>query len=262
MRVGSIAYLPPKGICGSEAFLANVFKWKPEHPFYFYSDDPFNGVTNNIIANPEIVKSPRHAFAVQNLLWLFGLKLAIDIGLDYFIYVEADCRFHMEGWDEIMLQDHFRENKTPLVSGTPVQFNVSQSGPIPLRRSIELAYRYQSSTGFLSPIHGAWPGSPTHFLLFPNGALGVYQTKLMADIFMGFDADIGRFATTFAAWDHEVGRGLWNRFKEDVFDQFQFSTQSYSGYGDSLFTFAERGKMLTDGKVVGVHQIKTSDTFL
>lgn len=260
MKIATISYVPPKGRLNSESYMHNLESYKLTHPLYLYSDDPSWGF--NQIENPEVIRHPKKHFAVNNLVFLFGLNLAMDLGLDYMIYLESDCRMRGDKWDEIITNDCFRENKQPILYGTPVIFNISQSGFTPLRMGLELAHNYLRTTNCPPVVHGAWPGSPAHFLVFPNGALGVYHVPTLNEIFNGFKADIGRSALDMAAWDHSVGVGFFTKFGVSCCEKFQFSTCSFSGYGDQMTTPEWRKDLLMSGKMVGIHQWKGSESLV
>ena len=260
MKVATISYVPPKGRLNSDSFMRNLEAFDTKNQLYLYSDDSAWGL--NSIANPDIVKHPKKHFAVNNLVFLFGLNLAIDLGLDYMLYLESDVRVRGDNWDQIIFDDCFRARKTPLIYGTPVVFNISQSGFSPLRKAVGLVNEFMNVTNCPAVVHGAWPGSPAHFLLFPNGALGVYHVPTMAKIFDGFRTNIGKSAMEIAAWDHSVGVGMYNLFGSDCIDQFQYATACYSGYGEDMTNHDFRRQLLLNGKCVGVHQCKHDDPWL
>jgi hypothetical protein len=259
MNLATISYLPPRGQLNSEAFVANLAHWPGSLPLHLYSDDASWGPDIHHVANPEVVRNQKHWFSVNNLVFLFALKLAIDLKLDYFLYLESDARVRGEHWDQIIFDDCFRENRQPLLYGTPVIFNLSQSGPTPLLRGIDIAYRFIAMTGCPTAVHGSWPGAKFKFALFPNGALGIYHVPTLAQLFQGFEADIGRYAASITAWDCEIGQRFYQYFGDGIFDQFQFATRCYSGYGDELTTLDQRKALLYSGKISAVHQAKTND---
>lgn len=261
MRIGIIAYVPPPKRFQSDAFVANLSHWKTDLPIFLYSDYP-RDTSYNHIANPDVVKAAKFPFAVNNCVYLFGLKLAVDAKLDKFLYLEADCRVRGDHWAERIFDDCFRGGNEPLIYGTPVGFNLSQGGGIVVKRFIQLFHNSIQDTGCPPAVHGAWPGSPLHPILFSNGASSIYDTKLATEIFTGFDKDIGRAAISTPAFDHTWGVGLWKKFGAEMFDHFQYSRITYSGFGDTLMDFHERKTLLLSGKMACVHQIKSDDTFI
>jgi hypothetical protein len=258
----SVGYVPPstKSNLNPIAFVENISAWKCKYPVLLYSDHNYDGF--NKIANPEQVKHPRFPFAVNNAVFLFGLKLAIDSKADYMLYLESDVRVRGHGWDEIIFDDFFRDGKEPILYGTNVSFNISQGGGEVVKRFIDLNHRFIKATGCPPAVHGAWPGSPEHPILFPNGALTIAKVSFLQEVFGGFEKDIGRSALSHAAFDHEIGVKFWRKYGIEMFDHFQFSTKCYSGYGDTLMDYGQRKEKLLSGQMNAIHQCKTSETFI
>lgn len=258
---GVVCYVPPSGKLNSEAFLRNVSAWQVNCPIYLYSDQLRDSVTNQI-PNPEVVKNPRRWWNVNNCCFYFGLKLAIDAKLEYFLYLESDCRVRGDGWADKMFADAIEQMPNPVIYGSPIIYEIASSGYVPLRRATEFCCKHLSETGLAVPVYGGFPFRHNQIYTYPNGALGIYHTPTMAEIFHGFDRDIGHCAMNTTAWDIEVGIRLWNKFGLEIFDRFAISHVSYSGCTDQLVTEAERKEMLMRGERVAVHQVKANEDWL
>lgn len=141
-----------------------------------------------------------------------------------------------------------------IVAGSPVAYNVSDSGHRTLRRVIEYAHAYLQASGFALPIYGFMP----NLALYVNGAMAIYDTQIMAKVFNGFSTDIGRWACMPQAWDLKSGEVFFQMFGEDVFNLVVPLTCTYSGCGDRIYNEPERIQMLESGKVCGIHQVKSA----
>lgn len=258
MKVATIAYAPPRRIPGAKAFVDNVGKYATENPVYIFSDDrTWPNVVG--IENPEVVKHPRITWAVSNCVFLFGLRLALQLDLDYFLYLEADCRVKGDLWDKALFDEIMpfvysagASDDWPVVAGTPVCYNPSGSGHEALKRVTQMAWEHLQRTGRAMAIYGFQPG----LSLFPNGALAIYHTQTIAKMYPGFAGNIGRTALATHAFDMHIGKQLWGMFGMSLFERFVCSVKGYSGCTDDLVTFAERKAWLESGAVVGIHQVK------
>jgi hypothetical protein len=254
---GIIGYVPPSGRFNSDAFRRNVASWKTKHRLILFSDGDWPGLER--IPNPEIFRN-RHHYSVNNAVFLIGLHIALAAGMEFFLYIESDCRVRGHEWDQAIWSD-FNQWKGIVAYGSPVIYNQSQNGHNNLKRSTEMAWDYQSATGLAMPQYGAWPGAGKDICLYPNGALGVYHTKTMASFFPNSQNDLKRELAGIMAWDVSIGQGLWRSFGAEVFDRVGFSRVTYSGCGDSLVGQDERGAMLATGKKVAIHQWKGEEDF-
>lgn len=254
MNLGTIVYVPPTGRLNSDAFLANISAYKSRYPIYFYSDEKSRGV-ENIIANPEVTKNPRRPWTINNAIWFFGLKVAIDAKLDYFCYMEADCRVGCDYWDDAGFTE-VEQSPGAVIYGSPVCYNICAQGKDVANKTIDLACRYKALSGMPMPFYGKWPGSGDRYALYVNGALGIYKTDVMAEVFAGFDNDIGRSAATFTAWDLAMAHGLWAKYKHELPDKVALSSVWLSQYGNELCSEKDRLEMLASGKFMAIHQCK------
>lgn len=256
MNLGSIVYVPPSGRLCSDAFMANINAYSSKYPIYFYSDEKGRGI-ENLIANPDVVKNPRRPWNVNNAVWFFGLKLAMDAGLDYFAYLESDVRVGCNNWDDAGFTEMLEQNPDAVIYGSPVCYNIAQQGKDVANKTIDIACKYKALSGMPMPFYGKWPGSGDKYALYVNGALGIYKTSVMAEIFSGFDLDIGRAASTFTAWDLAAAHGLWTKYKHELPDKVALSSVWLSQYGNEICSEKERLEMLASGRFKCVHQVKS-----
>lgn len=261
MQFATIAYLPPRGRFNSDSFFRNLEAWPPKHPLLLYTDDPSWGPSwaVHIVQNPESYRN-RYPYSVNNAVFLMGLLLAIQQGIEFFLYLESDCRVRGDNWDDTIWQD-FQTWKNPVAWGSPIIYNQSQNGHDNLKAATELAWTYQKETGLAVPQYGAWPGAGKDLCLYPNGAIGIYHTQTIAKIFPNATTRFHEEVASMIAWDVSIGAGLWRIFHEDIFNRFAFSRVTYSGCGDSLVTAGGRRYMLESGSKVAVHQWKGTETF-
>lgn len=254
---GIVGYVPPPGRFNSDAFHRNVSAWKTKHRMILFSDADWAGAVK--IPNPEMFKN-RHHYSVNNAVFLIGLHIALEAGMEFFLYLESDCRVRGHEWDQTIFSD-FNTWNSIVAYGSPVIYNQSQNGHENLKRATEMAWNYQSATGLGMPQYGAWPGAGKEICLYPNGALGVYHTKTVASFFPNSQNDLRRELGGILAWDISIGQGLWKTFGWQVFERVGFSRVTYSGCGESLITQEERKEMLVSGGKVAIHQWKGEETF-
>jgi len=260
MKIGTISYVPPVGVGNAEAFLKNLAAHKTAHPLYLYSDHPWKQVDFGI-ADPTVVRTGQAPWAISNCVWLFGLKLAADMELDYFMYLEADCRVRSRSkelaWDEILFNDFF-DTPGALFGGSPVVYFPSESGADVLSDITKFCAAHLEVVKRPVPIYGTVPGRAYPLCLYPNGAGGIYHTKTMLECFSGFLPDIGRYSQRITAWDIVIGQEMFKKFRRGVISKFAPIASELSAYGDSIYGLDARMNMLTSGTVNLVHQIKSA----
>lgn len=257
MKCATLAYVPPEGIGHPKVFLENVRKFKTRHPVILYSDSPEYKDMNFQVASPDRVRNPKVPWAVNNCAFFFGLKIAEDLGLDYFCYLESDCRVNGKHWDEVL--DDWAGGDT-VVAGSPVFYNMSNAGGESLVAATDFACTTLRLTTRPVPWYGGSPQSNAKPCVYPNGAGGIYHTKTIVNLFPGFQLDIGRYAQKCTAWDMEIGFRLWDRFGVELFDRFVTPPEIFSCYGDTIHSFEERTQALVEGRASIIHQVKTAWT--
>lgn len=287
-KLGVVGYCPPPSFPGASAFLENFNLFRPAGEAVIYSDHaPYNFIP---VLDPEKIegKDKNPQWAVNNAIFAAGVCLAARTGLTHMIYIEADCRFGCKGWDSIIFDEYFRLPFPPIAAGSLVAHACVNGGRKFYDRFTDMiASNRHSKKAHPIPIYGVpvpdekrslfpdlspsviEPGSKNDAFkpaVYPNGALGVYDVAWLCEIF-GIGPD-GKFKegrhmmeiVLSVAWDHVIGRRLYDRFGADVFDVVAHLNSCYSGYGNRLNTESERLQMLRDGKCVGVHQVKSDAT--
>lgn len=255
MKISSYCYVPKPGVGHPEAFLENILAYSTAYPLVLYSEHlPYNF---RWCENPEAVKHPRAQHWISNFAFLAALRFAIADGVDYMLYLEADCRVRGDNWDVKMVEE-FQCWPNAVAGGSPVCYNIASSGHAVLRRAISFASDYLGASGFGMPIYGFM--SP--LCLYPNGAGSIFKVGPIATILgkTGFETDLTKASRSKEAWDLAIGFGLWAMYGVEVFDRFAPLTRSYSGCTDSITTEPERIAMLESGQRVLVHQIKSNWT--
>lgn len=262
MNLASLLYLPPpKAYPSAEAFVKNLQRFPPKHPLIVYSDHDYNWPDQILLpGSPECVKGATDAqgrpnqFAINNLVFLTGLRIAIAKGVSHCIYLEADCRVGCKDWDDHIFEEYFTLPRPAIAAGTLATYN-------PCNHSAEAARRWQQlvarNTRRNVPVATyGWVGAAQQHpsCVFPNGALSVLDIDWMQRLFP-LDNTV-KTAGDLCAWDMALGKNIWERFGVQSYDVMGFLECIYSSYGDILTTQEERLQMLRDLKAVAVHQVK------
>lgn len=254
MNLASVVYLPPSRMVGTDAFKQNLAQFKTHYPIYTYSDCDDSAEWK--VGNPEVARHPRMPWAVNNAVFLYGLNVAVDAGLDYFLYLEHDCRVRMDYWDRVLFAEA-TDLDAMIVAGTPVFWWIPNGGNKFLKRATEWAHLYQSGSGMGVPMYGH--REQARPCIYPNGAGGIYHTQTILKYCpQETRMNVPQSAQRMRAWDMQIGDGLWGEFGADVLDRFTPILSQYSGYGEMVTTESERQQMLTSGDKVLVHQIKST----
>lgn len=261
MKVGSVAYLPPPGVAGVESFVKNIVSYNTEHPITFYSDTPEAYPELDVKRIPDVPKTVLYRnlpLSANNSAYVRGIELAHADGLEFFLYLESDCRVRGDGWDG-KLFDEFFGQKDCLVGGTPSVFNMGLAPANAALRMLKFINSTVKRTGRL-PLIWQTVSRDGHAppFAFPNGAGGIYETSTVNAAFGGRKYDWGSFVANMGAWDVFVGRALHNQFGLELFDRFALLPSMYSGYKDVHYSLADRQKMMMSGEIVLMHQCKTA----
>jgi hypothetical protein len=256
VKLGTVCYAPPKGKLNSEAFLANLARFPAAHPLFVISDDAANN-PSRLITSPERV-GRRPFWAINNLIFFAGIELARDIGLNYFIWLESDSRVGCAEWDNVMFGEFMARYPNGIsCAGTPICWDLNSGGREFALKVVEMAWNYQQASGLpMSFYSGKHPYDPSGAALYVNGSCAVYDTAALLRIFAGFEGDPAGYAKRMTAYDLEIGRRLWNYHGPRAVDNVGWLSSSYSAFGDTITTEAERLQMLADGRKVLCHQIK------
>lgn len=264
MKIGTLAYIPPADFGFPDVFLANLRKFKTRYDLLLYSaraDIP--GAIK--IGSPDELKSSTfpngrpNPFAVNNAVFYTGMRIALKQGYTHVIYAEADCRVGRNEWDAVIFDEYFNLGRPTIAAGSLVAYNPCTWSAESARRWNELIL-HNPKRNFPVATYG-WQGAsgkPLETCLFPNGALGVYDTAWIAKLF-----DLTKTIETAkntTAWDMHLGIKLWQRFQEMSYDLLGMLYSIYSGFGDVITCEEDRRELLTSGKCVAVHQIKSDWT--
>ncbi len=267
MKIGIVGYIPPPQIGHPDAFLLNINAFKHHHEMLLCSDHAWPGT--QLIPSPEVVKkaAPQNPWAVAALAFLHCLRLGIRAGYDYIIVLEPDVRVGCDCWDEIMVDEAFKNGEFA-AAGTIIAFNPFNGGRPQAEKFIEYIARHNGKDNWRKPIAVRVPRIPTYgskgmkddtgSAIFPNCALGIYHVETLKQIFG--KNEVVSLAAKSSAWDLEIGKGLWRLFGDKVFDKVRNLNSVYSSYGDVITTEQERIQMLESGQVVGIHQVKSNWT--
>jgi hypothetical protein len=263
MKLCVATYLPPPSFGCAKVFVENLELFPPRVPLLAYSDHPWPGAIA-LKGNPEQVKRATFAngkinpFAINNLLWLTGLRIARDQGYSHMLYLEHDCRVGVKNWDDRIFEEYFSIGRPLVAGGNLACYN-------PCNHSPEAARRWQKlvagnvKRNLPIPTYG-WMGASNQgpSCVFTNGALAIYDVAWMGQMFdLSNTMDI---AAAESAFDMVLGVRIWDIFFEDSYEVFGHLDSVFSGYGDVLSTEEERLQWLREGRYVGVHQVKSQAT--
>lgn len=258
MKLGICGYVPPDhGYPNS--FLANIRKFKTRNPLYLYSDQPeMFGLDLKIPIPGQAVLYRNAPLSINNFVFIQGIELAVKNELDYYIFLEEDVRVQGDYWDDILF-DEFFDHDGAVVGGTPSVCNMGLCGAEAAKRAIAFCSKVVRKTN-RPPLLWSGPGrfgGPVGLWVYANGAGSIFHTSTIRAIFNGYQSDMGTFCVNMGPWDVHAGKGLWNEFGLESFDRVAVLKSEYSGYKDCAYSYHERVKMLMDGDVVLVHQIKS-----
>lgn len=258
-KLGTIGYCPPPHFPGADAFLNNLQKYPPHNELLLYSDHPYPQCQVKLLGSPELIRGARtNKWAINNAIFITGMKIARKHGFSHVIYLESDCRVGRMNWDQIIFNEFFNLGFPYIAAGTLVCWNPFNAGSEVARRWEALLQSKNRARNFPIPTYGTRDtGDPR---IFPNGALGVYDMawiEILFDIYNTVDFAAG------GAWDFQLGARIWHKFGADSFNMVGQLSSIYSGYGDSddpktrgVTTLAERLEMLKSGEICCVHQVK------
>lgn len=253
IRPAVIGYVPPPKYPGAQAFLSNITKFKSSCELFLYSDWKDYGF--HPILNPEGIegRADNPKWAVNNAIFIMGLRLAAMRGFTHILYVESDCRVGCQGWDGVVFDEYFKLPFPAIAAGSIVAHGCVNGGGSFYKRFLKFVVS-NAGKRHPTPIYGIAtdpkfgnehvpPGHPDDRFkpaVFPNGALGVYDMAWMCEIFH-LKPD-GTFkegknmvdAVLQPAWDVVIGRRLYDRFGADVFDVVAHLDSVYSGFGNQI----------------------------
>ena len=261
-----IGYLPPKRLYPTDSFLKNMADFPPSNEMVLFTDsDEFSG--NGIVklaGSVEVAKTPSNKMACNNLIFFIALRIAASKRCTHILLVENDCRVNKAGWDEIIFQEFLRKNPDAICGGSLAIFN-----PCSFNQKAAQKYENLIAASIKSrPVPFSVTGSSNlaefrDSCVFPNGALAIYRMDWLLKTFSQVTSspqDYIKAAQDIVTWDYEIGKRLWNEFKENTYDKVVHIDCHYSGYGNVMTTEDERKQLLESGRIVAVHQIKSDWT--
>jgi len=291
MKLGTLAYLPPRGIgtkrdpvsgvnvpiCSPATFLSNVRKFKTKYPVILYGDRDhdwgddvirlYGRVDEGADRFAKLPNGQQNSFVLNNVAFFTGLRVAYRQGITHVIYLEADCRVGCDDWDAKIFDAHFKHPRHVVCTGSAVCYNPCNAGTAAMQRWCEfIGTHNKGRKNFPIPTYG-WKSAADGggSCVFVNGAGGSYDVawllRWFGHILNATDGSgIRKLSEASFAWDFQIGLNLWVDFGIAAYDMIQHTDVIYSSYGDVLSTPADRMKMLRDGKVALIHQIKGDET--
>jgi len=253
----------PAHVGESEAFLKNLDNFPPKHDLIMYSDTLEREGCIKLGGSIDVAETPKNKMSKPNLIFLVGIRIAASQGFTHVLILEPDCRVNRRHWDSVIFDEFFAKNPMAVCGGSMVIFNPSSHNQNAARKFEKLV-----ADNIESPMPFAITGTGNlaehrDSCVFPNGALAIYNVSWLVKTFPEIAGTPEKYierAQNMKTFDYEVGIRMWTEFKEDVYDKVVHFHSVYSGYGNILSSEDERKELLTSGKVVAVHQIKSDWT--
>lgn len=264
-KLGVLCYIAPPNLANADSFFANMRKCPAKNRLLLYSDHDYSKEWPGIFklnGTVEVAKTDKNKMAVNNLVFFTGLRLAANYQFTHVMIVEHDCRVSTPAWDETIWQEFLSKNPDAIMGGTMVFFN-------PCSFSRQAAERYElmvveTKPKRLMPFSTCGTSDLArkyNSCIFPNGAFAIYRMDWLLKTFpeiIGTPEQYISLAMNLKTWDYAIGVRLWNEFKEDTYKKVVNLESVYSGYGNIMCSEEERRQWLEEGKIVGVHQIKST----
>lgn len=259
--LGVIGYVSPPSYDHPESFLHNFRSYKRKHPTILFSDHPWLDCSTRI-GNPEIAKTKQNSFALNNSLFIVAIKMATQQGWTHMMFIEQDCRFASDNWDDICWQEFLKlPEPKPKLCGSVMCFNPFGSGMEGGRRFMELQNRNKRK-GFPIPCWGtrdrkAGAAEFATPCVFVNGAIAIYEVQFLSDAFP-MNANQISLAKQTCAFDWFLGQKLVEKYGLDAFKYVHNLSRTFSSYGNVLSTEKDRIGWLEDGTFIAVHQVDSA----
>lgn len=263
MKTASIAYVPPPAFGCAQEFWDNLQSNPAKGELILFSDHDWPGVVKlptpleqwkNASYPSGQDAGKRNPFAINNLLYLTAIRIARERGISHMFYLESDCRV-APGWDARVWEEYFSLGRPTIAAGTLATYNPCNFSAEAARRWARLVARNIRRNVPIATYGWLPAAQVSPSCVFPNGALAVYDLAWMQQLW-NLDESV-LTAVSNSAFDMVLGTLVWQRFAEDSYEVFGYLESVFSGYGDILTTEAERLAMLRDGRVCGVHQVKS-----
>jgi hypothetical protein len=265
VKLASYLYVPPPSVYPSAlAILENLRRFPPAHDLVVFSEYPHDwpGLIR-LKVSPDVVKKVdgtanfggRQDFRPSNVVFLTGLQLVRDLGYDFVIVLEADCRVGRAGWDTVMFEEFFNLGRPCIAAGSLAFYNPANFSGKALKKWQAVVAK-NTARNFPCPTYG-WVGAAQQHpsCVFPNGALSILDMDWMKRFFTLENAVAE--AVNMGPWDMVIGTKVWDQFAEDAYEVTGQLQTIFSSYGDIITTEESRMAWLRRGEIVGVHQVKS-----
>jgi hypothetical protein len=256
LKLGIIAYAPVLDRLHPEPFIRNIKHWKTTNPIYWYSD--YKGYDwAQHVSSPDILRKSKNKIACHNCLFLFGLRIAIENGLDKFLFLESDTRVRGDYWDDKVFSEAADLNPQAWVAGGPAIWNSQYLSP-EVKSNVEWFIEdYRLRSGFITPEFRPRK-DPDHSTpcIFIIGAGAVYNTKAMSELYKSQLDAPGHSAVRMPPFDLDIGTRTFRMFGKESVGKFSALTSVFSSFGDRVLNQTDRIALLKSGKVALIHQVK------
>lgn len=241
-----------------DRFLSNLDQNRPHQPVEFLAHRPIPGRTIRTIPNYEKgnMTDPKSRYGAANCVFTEAAKMVEQEGFDAMLYLETDCRFQGEGWDEVLRQEFMGSGPLPRCVGSPVCWAAFTGGHKQSMALIDYAARYQKDTGRMMAFEGSTDTSI--FSLYPNGAIAYYSPEILSEAYLDGSRRSGleKHSRATEPYDLHIGRIIGARGHEYATQAVGWLRSSYSGCLDHHYTLSDRLSMLASKNVVACHQVK------
>ena len=264
-KLAVVAYLPAPHFGHPIVFAENLKQFPTKNELIMFSPHHWGGVYDVMkIGNPEIVANTRlpngnpKPYAITNLIFYTGLRMAKQRDITHMLYVEPDCRVGKKGWDNTMFTEFFSK-KTPAILGGSCVAYAPFNEDMTAARAFAKWYR-ETEAKCPIPIYGCKGAEQkgTETMVFTNGALSVIDVNAMCEIF-DLSSTVN-LAKSTGPWDMEIGRRIWANYGIESFDIVAHLNSAWSTYANVLSTEEERINLVRKGEIVAVHQVKSAAT--
>lgn len=261
-KYANIANLPPKRP-RTDAFIQQTFAKPSKYPTIYCSETSYDlpnfYKTSPMVQNLPFGDAPYRdvKYGVASQAFCNGIKLAVQLGLDAFMWYEDDCWVKDVGWDEPIWAEFLNKPKA-LCAGFPCLWN-----PTCMHMNWELAmvryaYKFQERSGIPVTFEGGPPRLDWRYkqapFLYPNGAFGIYKTSMVVEAFKHALKDYAANTFELLYFDMAVGVHLSRGYGIDMYDLMIPVPCIYSGCGEDHVTHAMRKAMAFQGTKTGIHQ--------
>lgn len=267
-KTAVFCYVPDPGYIGLNRFFQNMREYRTNTELIYLSDVECPQVTN-LIPIPNLVieanfkpitghpdlSNPKGL--IGTLAWMFSINIALERGIDHFLYLETDCRVTCDDWDKRMFDEYFAwKHGVPMCGGSPVCWHPFVHGYEWDKLVIEYAYEYQKASGMAMSFEGS-PQKPCW--LYPNGALQIINVKEVAELWPAQLSDPVRYVRELIPFDLALGVKMTEKLREETFKRMAWLACSYSGCKNHHVSEERRMAMIKNHEKVAVHEVKRED---